>query len=628
VRRSDAGNTLQVIIGVNDPDQLHTIYVVAADSKGVLQTNPVRLNATTLTCPGADAGNGGEECDLNFTFSAVAVYGTGLWTIVSGPGTAKYSPNASSPTATVTVSTYGNYTFRWTETDGPCTTFDDIAVAFYRQPQANAGSDDDICGLKYSLTANDPAIGNGRWAMTSGTGSASFQPDANTPDATVEVTAYGTKVFTWTVTNGTCSSSSNVTIRFYMQPVADAGEGGSTCSLDFYLGAKPSSGNGVWSKVSGPGSVSFIPNTGTPNPKVTVSVYGSYVFRWTETNSLCSSSATVNVNFGGELSANAGNGGDECDRDFKLNAVPAGGTGTWSKVSGPGNASFSPDAHHPDALVTVSQYGEYNFAWTEVRDNCSSTDIIRVGFHSPPAVSAGPDLDICRGNSVQLTASGSGSFVWSPGNILDNPLIYNPIAYPVNSVTLTVTLTDNWGCRNSDKVAVDVKDLPLAFAGSDQTLDYVFLTGLDASNPETGETGEWSVLTGTGIFDDKNNPVTEVSGLSLGINSMLWSVSNGACPEVSDTVTITINDLIVPSLITPNMDGKNDYFILKGLQSLEKTSLRIFNRWGESVFSNDNYDNKWDGKDDDGKFLPDDTYFYILKSRNRKPISGYVVIRR
>ncbi len=61
---------------------------------------------TVYTIPVADAGVGGDECDLDFILNATATVGTGTWT-VSGPGTASYSPNANTAGATATVSAYG-----------------------------------------------------------------------------------------------------------------------------------------------------------------------------------------------------------------------------------------------------------------------------------------------------------------------------------------------------------------------------------------------------------------------------------------------------------------------------------------------------------------------------------------
>jgi gliding motility-associated-like protein len=629
IKKADIGKTLQTILNVTDPARIHTIYIVAADSKGKLQSSPVRLNATTLPCPQANAGSGGNECDLNFALNAVPVSGTGVWTKVSGTGNTKFSPNANASNATVTVTVYGTYVFRWTETKGVCKSSDDITVNFYQTPVANAGTGGSECDLNFALKAIPGSTGGtGTWSMTSGTGSASFSPGANSPDAIVTVSEYGTKVFTWTVTNGPCSGSSNVTVNFYQQPVANAGTGGNNCGLDFYFNAIPSVGTGTWTNVSGPGNVTFSPDNHNPSAKVTVTAYGSYVFRWTEVNGDCTSRASITVGFAQQISADAGNGGDECDRNFLLNAVPGTGTGTWSKVSGPGNATFSPNPNQYNATVTVTQSGAYDFAWTEVSSNCTSVDIIRVTFHSSPSISAGPDALVCKGGSIKLQAVGSGTFLWSPAGLLNNPAVSDPVASPTATTVFTVTLTDQWNCRNSDQVTVEVRDIPIANAGPDQTLDFLFETELEASAVNSNETGEWIVLTGSGTFSDKNNSKTTVSQLSLGENKILWRVANQICAESSDTVLIKINDLIIPTLITPNLDGNNDFFVIRGIESFGKTSLNIFNRWGENVYTNDSYANDWDGRDDNSNLLPEDTYFYILKPEKIYPIKGYIVIKR
>ncbi|MGA2406680.1 MAG: gliding motility-associated C-terminal domain-containing protein, partial [Bacteroidales bacterium] len=77
-----------------------------------------------------------------------------------------------------------------------------------------------------------------------------------------------------------------------------------------------------------------------------------------------------------------------------------------------------------------------------------------------------------------------------------------------------------------------------------------------------------------------------------------------------------------------NMDGKNDYFVIRGLATLGKTELMIFDRRGAEVYKNMNYDNLWNGVDYNKHPLPDDTYFFVLKSANSKSIGGYIVIRR
>lgn len=627
VRKGSESQVLQALLAVKEANKLHTVFIVAADSRSVLQSKPVRLTATTMPCPQAEAGTGGNECDRNFVLNAVPQIGTGTWSKVTGPGNATFSPNTHTPGATVTVTQYGSYTFRWTESGGNCSSSDVVAVNFYQPPLANAGTGGNDCDNTFSLNAV-PSRGTGRWSMTSGTGTAQFLPDPSNPQASVTVSLSGIKEFTWTETNGTCSSTSSVIVNFYQQPLADAGTGGNNCGLQFKLNAIPSVGTGTWTLASGPGNAQFSPNNNTPDALVTVTAFGTYTFRWTEVNNICSNSSTVNVNFMERVAANAGNGGHECDLDFLLNAVPGQGTGTWTKISGPGNATFIPAASQYNARVTVSLPGDYDFAWTEVSSNCSSTDIIRVTFHVLPPVNAGPDFAVCIGKSAQLNAAGTGTFLWSPANLLNNASVSNPVASILTTTHFNVTLTDQWGCRNSDRVTVEVKNTPVANAGPDQVLDYIFESSLSASPPAAGEQGRWSVTEGSGFFTSVTNPATNVKDLGLGMNAFLWTLTNGVCPDMSDTVRIIVKDLIIPTLLTPNGDGKNDQFIIRGIATLGKTGLVVFNRWGVRVYFTATYGNEWDGKDYNGNELPSDTYYFILKPEKSKTLKGYIVIKR
>jgi len=93
---------------------------------------------------------------------------------------------------------------------------------------------------------------------------------------------------------------------------------------------------------------------------------------------------------------------------------------------------------------------------------------------------------------------------------------------------------------------------------------------------------------------------------------------NGACTSTAEVV-IKVNEKIgtVPEVFTPNGDGHNDLFEIKGLDSYPNNSLQIFNRWGNPVYFAKPYKNDWDGTPNTaGKTgtskLPTATYFYIL----------------
>jgi gliding motility-associated-like protein len=428
--------------------------------------------------------------------------------------------------------------------------------------------------------------------------------------------------------NGCTATSAGITNTVNAMPTANAGTGGNNCGLEFHLNGSLNVGTGTWSKVSGPGDATFSPDANTANALVTVTDYGIYTFRWSVVNGACSSSANVTINFIQQPPANAGSGGDICDKNFILNALLTTGTGTWTKIDGPGNAVFTPDNHQPDAKVTVDQFGTYNFEWAAVNSTCTSTGIVKVIFHDLPAINAGKDTTICKGGSIQLNAQGTGSFSWLPAVLVSSPNIKDPVATPDTTTTFTVNLTDQFGCKNSDNMVVQVRDKLVADAGPDQVLEYIFETTMDAVLINSYETGVWSVISGTGEFLDSTYTKTSVKGLSLGENKFLWTVKNGFCQASHDTTMITVNDFIIPTLITPNMDGKNDYFVIRGLAALGKTELMIFDRRGAEVYKNMNYDNSWNGVDYNKHPLPDDTYFFVLKPANNKSIGGYIVIRR
>ncbi|MDP4833253.1 MAG: gliding motility-associated C-terminal domain-containing protein, partial [Schleiferiaceae bacterium] len=77
-----------------------------------------------------------------------------------------------------------------------------------------------------------------------------------------------------------------------------------------------------------------------------------------------------------------------------------------------------------------------------------------------------------------------------------------------------------------------------------------------------------------------------------------------------------IDTVIVPNVITPNGDGRNDAFEIQGLMSYTTArEVTIMNRYGKVIYRNEAYDNAqpWDGKDQSGSMLADGVYFYVIK---------------
>lgn len=87
-----------------------------------------------------------------------------------------------------------------------------------------------------------------------------------------------------------------------------------------------------------------------------------------------------------------------------------------------------------------------------------------------------------------------------------------------------------------------------------------------------------------------------------------------------------ISDIaVVNNILTPNGDGKNDFFFIKGLEKYPANKLTIFDRGGRTIFSTFNYQNDWDGYLN-GQPLMEDTYYYILDLGVDGTIKGFISI--
>jgi len=104
---------------------------------------------------------------------------------------------------------------------------------------------------------------------------------------------------------------------------------------------------------------------------------------------------------------------------------------------------------------------------------------------------------------------------------------------------------------------------------------------------------------------------------------VLYELCTDDCPAVCDTGVIYLrnkfecidNNGDFINTISPNEDGKNDFLIIPNFPecNVDRSDLKIFDRWGTTVFEAINYQNDWSGKNKNGENLPEATYYYIIK---------------
>jgi len=116
----------------------------------------------------------------------------------------------------------------------------------------------------------------------------------------------------------------------------------------------------------------------------------------------------------------------------------------------------------------------------------------------------------------------------------------------------------------------------------------------------------------------------------------LYEVCNLNCPDECQRGTITIElnglnetgDCWIPNVVTPNGNGKNDVFLIPCAEQFPNNELKVFNRWGDKVYSATGYQNDWEATYK-GKALPAGTYYYMFKqSRESTPRQGYFEVIR
>jgi gliding motility-associated-like protein len=280
-----------------------------------------------------------------------------------------------------------------------------------------------------------------------------------------------------------------------------------------------------------------------------------------------------------------------------------------------------------------------------ITNNVISSNQSAVCYNSAPGPITGATLSGGTGTySFFWEQSTDGGNIWTPAIGINNlvsgtyqpPVLTNPVKY-----RRTVKSGANECCVSiSNILVIGINPLPISTinAGRDTILfSFDNIIRLVATPPVATETGEWSVVSGTGNFENKTSNQTVVTNLSAGINTFLWSVTNGLC-KLEDMVNVDVHKEFIPRGFSPNNDGLNDTFIITGLDLVNQTAeLKIVNGAGTEVFSSSSRQGKiwndWDGKNNRGMDLAEGTYYYLLKittKRNGQVFkrSGFIVLKR
>jgi len=396
--------------------------------------------------------------------------------------------------ALVSNTTSGTYTF--TPTAGQCAT--------------TATLDATVIPNVTPIFTAVPAFCSGATAPVLPTSSTNVPPITGTWNpSTVSNTTSGT--YTFTPTTGQCATTAtlDITVTLNITPI---------------FTAIPAFCSGATAPVLPTSSTNVPPITGTWNP-VPVNDTTSGIYTFTPTTGQCATTATLDVTVIPNVTPT-------------FTAVPAFCSGATAPVL-PDSSTNVPTINGSWSPAAVSNTLSGIYTFTPTAGQCATTATLSITVNTNPTVSAGQDTSYCKGDSVQLNATGGVTYQWSPSSGLSNSNISNPVVDTISSVNYTVTVTDINGCSNTDNIFVTVHLLPTVSASADTT----FCSGGSAQlNATGGISYAWSPSAGLSSVNISNPIATPVVSTTYIVDA---TDANGC--SAKDSVAITVNPLPVVS---------------------------------------------------------------------------------
>ena len=381
---------------------------------------------------------------------------------------------------------------------------------------------------------------------------------------------------------------------------------------------------------SGTGSFAWSPNYSissltSPTPLVSPDVPTKYYTTLTDGFG-CINRDSVFVDVKLYVTINAGKDTTICRKDgFFLNTTSDALSYKWTPATYlSSDTAKRPFATPLDPVITYHVIGNIG--------KCQSSSAVTIKTIPYPQAYAGRDTALCPGFSAILHASGGSSYRWSPATFLTATNIPNPIVVkPVSDTRYIVTVSDMLGCPKSVNDTVWVRVYPKVIADAGPSDTSVVIGQSLQLHGSGGEIYVWSPprwLSDPTIANPVALPEDDIQ------YKLLVKSLPGYC-EGRDSIKVKVYlvppSLYVPTAFSPNNDGNNEILrpILLGMRSI--TYFRVYNRWGELVFSTTEKDKGWDGT---FKGMPQDpaTYVWVAEGVTYKGVTihkkGYAVLIR
>lgn len=293
----------------------------------------------------------------------------------------------------------------------------------------------------------------------------------------------------------------------------------------------------------------------------------------------------------------------------------------WTWDLGDGNFNYTPSFNH-----VYDSAGSYNVSLIAVntlgcRDTVSHPvnvwELPQVNISTTPQEGCLP-LDVVF---TDLTTVGDGtitSWLWQFGDgftsVSAGGTFHEYTSQGMFSVTLTVT--SNHGCTSTQSFPNYIQAYPNPIASF-----YYFPTNPSLSNPGVNMVdvsvgaSSWSWDFGDGESSTEQNLMHEFADHGNFNITLVAGNSFGCYDTTSLPIYVAADELLyIPNAITPNGDGRNDWFMPFGAGwSVDNFEMRIYNRWGQNIFVSNDINHAWDGTaQNTGESVPTGVYVWKI----------------
>jgi len=324
----------------------------------------------------------------------------------------------------------------------------------------------------------------------------------------------------------------------------------------------------------------------------------------------CADTAVARVRAFGLPLVNAGIDTSVCKgSSVRLNATGA-STYTWSPAAGLNCSDCPSPLARPDSSKTYVVTGRS-------AQGCINKDSVKVEVQFPFNLQHTLVDTVCVGNTLRLRAFGADEYTWTPGDGIVENNVSSITVRPMQSTIYRVIGRDKRHCfADTGYIPVKVYPIPVVEAGPDKTINVGQSIELSPTVSADATEFRW---TPSSTIIATNLPSVTVKPRETTTYSITVRNQGGCVSKDELTVYVICNgaNVFIPNTFSPNSDGSNDVFFPRGSGVFSIKSFKVFNRWGEMMYSKNDFrandaNAGWDGKYK-GQLQNPDVFVYIME---------------